>query len=83
MKIKTVKISDKGQIAIPNEIRKEAGMHKGDELILMHEDGRILIEKAAEISKDIKDDFKDLLTHSEKAAKKMWENRYDEIWNKV
>lgn len=27
------------------------------------------------------DDFKDLLKHSEKVAKKLWDNEEDEIWN--
>jgi len=81
MKIKTVKVSDKGQIAIPNEIRKEAGIQKGDELILVHEDGKILIEKGRDVSKGIKDDFRDLLAHSEKVAERLWGNEHDEIWN--
>ena len=30
-----------------------------------------------------KDDFKDLLKHSEKVANKLWDNKEDEIWDSV
>jgi len=45
MIIKTVKVSDKGQIAIPLDIRKINGINKGDNLIIIQEKGKILIEK--------------------------------------
>ena len=38
MAIKTVKVSDKGQIAIPQSIRENMGIEKGDELILSYKE---------------------------------------------
>jgi len=35
MKIKTVKVSEKGQIAIPKDIRIDIDIEKGDELIIV------------------------------------------------
>ena len=33
-------------------------------------------------NKEVKDeDFSDLLKHSERAAKKLWDNEEDEVWN--
>lgn len=81
MSIKTVKVSDKGQIAIPQDIRENVGIQKGDELILVQEGDKIMVRKAREIGEKTKDDFKDLLRHSEKVAKKLWENKADEVWN--
>ncbi len=83
MKIKTVKVSDKGQISIPRDIREEVGIRRGDELIIIQEGHKILIEKPTKISKDIKEDFADLLLHSENVAKKLWGNKKDEIWDTV
>ncbi len=77
---KTVKVTDKGQISIPVEIRSLAGIDVGDELIILQEGNKILLEKPENI---IKDDFKDLLKHSETVAKKLWDNKYDEIWDTV
>jgi len=80
MIVKTVKVSEKGQIAIPAEIREKAGISRGDSLIIMQEDGKIMIEKE---SKKLKDDFADLLRHSEAVAEKLWRNKEDEVWDEV
>ncbi len=81
MKLKTVKVSDKGQISIPSEIREEAGIERGDELVLIEDRGKILLEKVETASKEIKDDFKDLLKFSEHSLKKLWLNKENDIWD--
>lgn len=81
MIVKTVKVSDKGQIAIPQEIREEAGIKKGEELIIVQDNGTILLEKAPKVAAKMKDDFKDLLKFSEQSLKKVWGNKEDNIWN--
>ena len=78
--VKTVKVSDKGQIAIPLDIRQVAGIEKGDVLILSQDEGNILIQKANEIGKTMKDEFKDILKFSEQSLKEIWDNEEDEIW---
>ncbi len=80
MFVKTVKVSDKGQIAIPIEIRELIGINKGDNLILVQEKNKILIEKDSE---RLKEDFNDLLKHSEKVAEELWRNKEDEIWDTI
>lgn len=78
--VKTVKVSDKGQIAIPTDIREKAGIARGDTLIIIQDAGKILIEKESE---KLLDDFSDLLKNSESVAKELWENKHDEIWDKI
>jgi len=80
MIIKTIKVSDKGQIAIPIEIRKKTGIIKGDEIILIQKDGKILIQKSKMIYKETKDKFKDILKFSEQSLKRIWDNEEDNIW---
>jgi AbrB family looped-hinge helix DNA binding protein len=79
MIVKTVKVSDKGQIAIPQEIREEAGIKKGEELIIVQDNGTILLEKATKVAAKVKDDFKDLLKFSEQSLKKVWGNKEKDI----
>jgi len=81
MTMKTIKVSDKGQIAIPNVIRESMEIGKGDELILIQIGGKILLEKSQKISDKIKEEFKDLLKFSEQSLKDVWDNKEDEIWN--
>jgi AbrB family looped-hinge helix DNA binding protein len=79
--IKTVKVSDKGQIVIPQTFRENLGIVKGDDLTIFQIDGKILIEKAQKTEEKIKDDFKDILKFSEDSLKEVWDNQEDEIWN--
>ena len=75
METKIIKITDKGQISIPIEIRKAIGISTGDELIAIRDGETLCLKKIK------KDDFKDLLKLSEKSLKKIWDNPEDEIWN--
>ena len=79
--IKTIKVSDKGQIALPVEVRESADINVGDSLILIQKGKRIMIEKTEMIESKVKDDFKDLLKLSELSLKDLWDNEYDKIWN--
>ncbi len=77
MEVKIVKVTDKGQISIPVGIRETAKISVGDNLLIMQNNKTIVIKKIEE------DSFNDLLKHSEKVANKLWDNKEDEIWNKV
>jgi AbrB family looped-hinge helix DNA binding protein len=77
---KTLKVSDKGQIAIPNQIRKKLGISRGDNLILFEINGKILIEKMNRVSDKLRDDFKDVLNMTTQSLKPVWDNTEDEIW---
>ena len=83
MIIKTVKISEKGQIAIPQEIREAANLRQGDELIIIEEEGKLLLEKPQKIARQVRENFKDLLKNSEGVAKKLWSTKADDIWDTV
>ena len=46
MLIKTIRVSEKGQIAIPIEIRERLKIEYGDELVIVQNAEKLLIEKA-------------------------------------
>jgi len=74
MEIKTIRISDKGQVALPIAFRKNANLHKGDKLIAIQQADKIILQKVK------KENFEHLLKLSEDTARKLWDNEYDEIW---
>jgi len=80
--MKTIRVSDKGQIAIPQPMRETLGIERGDELVIIQIDNKILLEKTQKIEQKIKDDFKDILKFSEKSLKEVWNNKSDDIWNR-
>ena len=45
-----IKVSPKGQIVIPKEIRKRLGVRSGEKLLVLTRDGDILLRKAQEVS---------------------------------
>ncbi len=47
-----IKVSSKGQIVIPREIRKKLGVKGGEKLLVLTRDGDILLRKAKELSLD-------------------------------
>ncbi len=81
MEIKTIKVSEKGQIAIPKLIRKKIGLDKGDELLLLEVDGKIMLEKVKVFSNIIRDNFKDIEKFNEDSLKEVWDNKEDDIWS--
>ncbi len=82
MIVKTVKVSEKGQIAIPREMRKKAGINEGDDLIIVQRGDKLLLETTNKIQERLQSEFSDLVKLSEKSLMKLWDNKADEVWNK-
>ncbi|HMK94047.1 MAG TPA: AbrB/MazE/SpoVT family DNA-binding domain-containing protein [Candidatus Limnocylindrales bacterium] len=47
-----VKVSSKGQIVIPKEVRKKLGVKSGEKLVVLTRDGDILLRKVKELTFD-------------------------------
>ncbi len=56
MEVAITKISQNGQVVIPSEIRKDAGIKPSTKFIVFNEDGNILLKqiKKESLKKDIK-----------------------------
>lgn len=83
IEVTTVKVSEKGQIAIPADIREEVGIKQGDTLILIREENNLLLQKAEQVGKETKDEFKHLLKHSDDVAKQFWGTKADDVWDTI
>ena len=77
METKIIKVTDKGQISLPVGIRESLDIKKGDELIITKSNDIVIIKKVKRY------DFSYLLKHSERVAKRLWNNKEDEVWNSV
>jgi AbrB family looped-hinge helix DNA binding protein len=73
MILKTVKVSEKGQIAIPREIRKEMEIEKGDQLIIIEDKGKMIVEK-------VEDRFDDFHKMGLISLRDVWDNEEDDIF---
>ena len=83
MNLQTVRVSEKGQIAIPAKIRRSLGLRKGSTLLLIEDRGRLLVTKAERVADALVEDFSDLTRHAEETFRELWENRADEVWDDV
>ncbi|HKZ49558.1 MAG TPA: AbrB/MazE/SpoVT family DNA-binding domain-containing protein [Candidatus Nanoarchaeia archaeon] len=72
--IRTVTVSSKGQIVIPEEIRKELAIKEGSKLVLIEKEGKMMLEKE-------EDTFKDVYKFSAKALAEIWARPEEDIWH--
>mgnify|MGYP001574767730 CR=1 FL=1 len=91
-----VTTSSRGQIVIPERVRKKHKIKEGTKLILLEEGNRLILEKESNFesiikvkTKEIENIFKrkdaetvNLMMASEKSLAKEWESKEDEIWDK-
>ncbi len=55
MDIAITKMSSKGQIVIPSEMRKD--IHEGDKLLIIHDNDHFVLKKANKLDENLKDDL--------------------------
>ena len=48
-------MSSKGQVVIPVEMRK--GLHEGDKIIVIQNDGQLILKKATQLDENLKEDL--------------------------
>ena len=81
-KIRTVKVNERGQIVIPEEIRKDLGISKFSTLIMIENKDQIILKKESSVLKDIENENNFLGDLTEESLKRAWDKE-DEIWDKI
>ncbi len=75
MEIDITKLSSKGQIVIPAEMRK--GFTAGEKLIIFRDQDRIILKKASKMDEQMKEDL-EFARRTEKAWKEVDKGNYKE-----
>lgn len=86
-KMEIIHISTKGQIVIPEEVRKRIGIKPGSKLVLLEKDGTILLKKEEDVAKILEDkEYEETIgwmAIAEQSLKEIWDNPKDEkVWKK-
>jgi AbrB family looped-hinge helix DNA binding protein len=77
-----VKTSSRGQLVIPEEVRKRYNIKEGTKLILIEDGSRIILEKEEKI-KEILNEERGWNSISEESLNEVWDNdKDDKIWEK-
>jgi AbrB family looped-hinge helix DNA binding protein len=83
--IETIKVSSRGQIVIPEVIRKHMQIKKGTKLVLLERNKRLIIETEKTFLEHIEEnkEKKGWSLLAEKNIKKMWDNSEDDdVWTR-
>ena len=79
-KIRTVRVNERGQLVIPEDIRKDFGIKGSTTLVLIENNGEIVIKKESEVFAALEDKFWKAL--SQTSIKRAW-SKEDEVWDKI
>ena len=79
-KIRTVTVNERGQLVIPEDIRKDFGIRGGTTLVMIKTGGEIVLRKESEVIGAIEDKVWSAL--SSRAMTDAW-GKEDEIWDKL
>jgi AbrB family looped-hinge helix DNA binding protein len=83
--LETVKVSSRGQIVIPENVRSELHIKEGTKLIMIKEGDKIIFEREQDFLKRLEayDERQELRALSAKTMEKVWDNKKDdETWSK-
>lgn len=86
--IETIRVSSKGQIVIPEMVRKRFDIREGTKLILVQKGKKLVFEKEKDFLEELNrgehaKEKMGWLHLAEKSMKKVWDNPQDEeIWSR-
>src|SRR2546428_11220156 len=73
-----VKVSSKGQIVIPKEVRTRHRLGRDTDLVLLESGDALVLRKKADVEGILNDEFAPLLRATQDALRGLWENPEDD-----
>jgi AbrB family looped-hinge helix DNA binding protein len=78
-----VKMSSKGQIVIPKEVRRKHKLDKNVDLVLQDEGDVLILRKKKDVDRVLRDEFFPLLQAAQTSLRELWDNPEDDVWNEA
>ena len=79
MYARTVKMTGKGQIVVPKEMRISLGLKRNSTILLIQKDDDIIMKKPESL-KDMVEDFPELRAATERVFGEVWKDEDDKLW---
>lgn len=79
-KIRTVKVNNRGQLVIPEDMRDDFEIKGGSTLVIIEKEGELVLKKESEVFEALEDKFWKLL--SREAVKRAW-GKEDDVWDRI
>ena len=83
MLVRTVRVTDKGQITLPADALRSMNVRKGTDLLLVQEGDRIVLVKASAVGKRLVEDFGGWEALAAPAFADLWGSEEDDVWDEV
>ena len=81
-KLRTVSLNERGQMVIPEDIRKDFGIRGATTLVIIEKNNELVLKKESEVLEVMEREDKFWKFLSREAMKRAW-NKEDEIWDKI
>ena len=81
-RIRTVTVNERGQIVIPEDVRKDFGIHKDSTLVLIERNKEILLRKEADVLERVEEDDKFWKDLTKGSLKRAW-SKEDDVWDQI
>jgi len=81
--VHVVKVSSKGEIVIPKDVRKSHRLGRNTNLVLLEFGDALVLFKKADMEEIVEGGFAPLQRASEAALKELWDNPEDDVWDRV
>lgn len=81
-KMRTVNVNERGQLVIPEDIRRDFGIREGSTLVMIERQKEIVLIKESDALEAMGQEGRFWKTLSQEAMKSAW-SREDEIWDKI
>ncbi|HLC50637.1 MAG TPA: AbrB/MazE/SpoVT family DNA-binding domain-containing protein [Candidatus Nanoarchaeia archaeon] len=87
MGIEVINVSSRGQIVIPERMRKSLGIKQGSKLIAIEKEGSLILKKESDMLESMEYEEKKeeigWLALAEKSLSDVWDNKKDdEVWGR-
>jgi len=81
-RLRTASMNERGQIVIPEDMRKSMNLTSKDTLILIEKGNQIVIRKESDIAEQIAQEDEFWKSLSAESMKRMW-GKEDAVWDKI
>ena len=81
-RIRTVTVNDRGQIVIPEDVRKDFGIDKDSTLVLIEKKKEILLRKERDVLERMEEEDKFWRVLTRESMKRAW-SKEDDVWDKI
>lgn len=81
-KLRTINLNKRGQIVIPEDIRKDFGIEKSATLVIMEREDELVLKKEVDVLKAMEGEDKFWKRLSQEVLEKAW-GKEDEVWDKI